>query len=126
MKRILNEHCHSQCESGLLLLSMPTGFGKTYNVLNFIYEHYEEFAAQERKILFVTNLKKNLQTVSNDINKLSQKIEKLIAAMDKPAKAKSAPTRAKSVKKAPVKKAKSAKKPVKTKSARKTSSKKKA
>ncbi len=60
MEKILNEYCHSQCEPGLLLLSMPTGFGKTYNVLNFIYEHYEEFAAQKRKILFVTNLKKNL------------------------------------------------------------------
>lgn len=60
MKKILNEYCHSQCEPGLLLLSMPTGFGKTYNVLNFIYEYYEEFAAQKKKILFVTNLKKNL------------------------------------------------------------------
>ncbi len=60
MEKILNEYCHSQCEPGLLLLSMPTGFGKTFNVLNFIYEYYEEFAAQERKILFVTNLKKNL------------------------------------------------------------------
>ena len=43
------------------------------------------------------NLKKNLQTVSNDINKLSQKIEKLIAAMDKPAKTK--PVKAKPAKK---------------------------
>ncbi|MBN2287049.1 MAG: DEAD/DEAH box helicase family protein, partial [Tissierellales bacterium] len=60
MEKILNEYCHSQCEPGLLLLSMPTGFGKTYKVLNFIYANYKEFAAQERKILFVTNLKKNL------------------------------------------------------------------
>lgn len=60
MEKILNEYCHSECKSGLLLLSMPTGFGKTHSVLNFIYEHYEEFAAQNRKILFITNLKKNL------------------------------------------------------------------
>ncbi len=45
---------------GLLLLSMPTGFGKTHNVLDFIYKHFRTFAASGRRILFVTNLKKNL------------------------------------------------------------------
>ena len=59
MKEILNEYC-TQPNHGLLLLSMPTGSGKTYNVLNFIYSNYKEFAAQSRKILFITNLKKNL------------------------------------------------------------------
>lgn len=59
MEQILNEYC-KQFNPGLLLLSMPTGSGKTYNVLNFIYSNYEEFAAQKRKILFITNLKKNL------------------------------------------------------------------
>ncbi|MEA5420850.1 hypothetical protein VB712_16595 [Spirulina sp. CCNP1310] len=60
MKKVLSEYCCGELKSGLLLLSMPTGFGKTHSVLNFIYEHYEEFAAQNRKILFITNLKKNL------------------------------------------------------------------
>lgn len=59
MEQILNEYC-KQFNPGLLLLSRPTGFGKTYTVLNFIYSNYEEFAAQNRKILFITNLKKNL------------------------------------------------------------------
>ncbi|OUL37248.1 hypothetical protein BV372_03225 [Nostoc sp. T09] len=59
MEKILKEYC-KQANSGLLLLSMPTGFGKTYNVLNFIYSNYQEFAAQHRKIIFITNLKKNL------------------------------------------------------------------
>jgi hypothetical protein len=59
MEQILNEYC-KQFNPGLLLLSMPTGSGKTYNVLNFIYSNYEDFAAQDRKILFITNLKKNL------------------------------------------------------------------
>ncbi|MCP2730602.1 hypothetical protein [Limnofasciculus baicalensis] len=59
MEKILNEYC-KQCHPGLLLLSMPTGFGKTYNVLNFIYSNYKEFAAENRKIFFITNLKKNL------------------------------------------------------------------
>jgi len=59
MEQILNEYC-KQINPGLLLLSRPTGSGKTYTVLNFIYSNYEEFAAQNIKILFITNLKKNL------------------------------------------------------------------
>ncbi len=59
MKEILNAYC-KQSNPGLLLLSMPTGSGKTYHVLEFIYSNYQEFAAQKRKILFITNLKKNL------------------------------------------------------------------
>jgi hypothetical protein len=59
MEDILNKYCQKS-RTGLLILSMPTGFGKTYNVLNFIYTHYQEFAQQKRKIIFITNLKKNL------------------------------------------------------------------
>ena len=59
MEHILNEYC-KQFNPGLLLLSMPTGSGKTYKVLNFIYSNYEEFTAKKRKIWFITNLKKNL------------------------------------------------------------------
>ncbi|SKB15264.1 conserved hypothetical protein [Planktothrix sp. PCC 11201] len=59
MQEILNQYCQ-QPNPGLLLLSMPTGFGKTHNVLNFIYSNYQEFANQNRKIIFITNLKKNL------------------------------------------------------------------
>jgi len=47
---------------------MPTGFGKTYNVFKFIYDNYKEFAAKNRKIIFLTNLKKNL--VFEDLEKL--------------------------------------------------------
>jgi hypothetical protein len=59
MQEILNKYCKPN-NHGLLLLSMPTGFGKTYNVLKFIYDNYHEFADQKRKIIFITNLKKNL------------------------------------------------------------------
>ncbi len=58
MQQILNKYCYQP--NGLLLLSMPTGSGKTYTVLDFIYAHYQDFAAKKRKILFITNLKKNL------------------------------------------------------------------
>jgi hypothetical protein len=59
MEEILNKHC-KESKTGLLLLSMPTGSGKTYNVLNFIYSNYKKFADGNRKIFFITNLKKNL------------------------------------------------------------------
>lgn len=60
MRELLEQHCLDEDANGLLLLSMPTGFGKTHTVLDFIYEHYHDYAAQKRKIFFVTNLKKNL------------------------------------------------------------------
>jgi len=59
MEELLHKYCQP-CNSGLLLLSLPTGFGKTYNVIKFIYSNYKEFADQKRKIIFITNLKKNL------------------------------------------------------------------
>lgn len=59
MEEILNDYC-KQSNPGLLLLSMPTGSGKTYNVIKFISSNYKEFASQKRKIIFITNLKKNL------------------------------------------------------------------
>jgi len=59
MEEILNKHC-KESNTGLLLLSMPTGSGKTYNVLNFIYSNYKKFADENKKIFFITNLKKNL------------------------------------------------------------------
>lgn len=60
MQEILEKHCLNENANGLLLLSMPTGFGKTHNVLDFICKHYKDFVAQNRRIFFVTNLKKNL------------------------------------------------------------------
>ncbi|KAB2946397.1 MAG: hypothetical protein OI860_00020 (plasmid) [Candidatus Methanoperedens sp.] len=60
MQEILEKHCLNENANGLLLLSMPTGFGKTHNVLDFIYKHYKDFVAHNRKIFFITNLKKNL------------------------------------------------------------------
>ena len=60
MQEILEQHCLEKDTTGLLLLSMPTGFGKTHNILDFIYKHYRDFAEQKRKIFFITNLKKNL------------------------------------------------------------------
>ncbi|PIY08589.1 MAG: hypothetical protein COZ18_11370 [Flexibacter sp. CG_4_10_14_3_um_filter_32_15] len=43
--------------SGLLLLDLPTGFGKTYSIMEFIYKTYRN---HDKNIIFLTNLKKNL------------------------------------------------------------------
>ncbi|MBF2058210.1 MAG: hypothetical protein IGQ45_13600 [Cyanobacterium sp. T60_A2020_053] len=59
LQSILAKYC-LEIRKGLLLLSMPTGFGKTYNVLEFIYQNYQQFKEDNRKIIFLTNLKKNL------------------------------------------------------------------
>jgi hypothetical protein len=58
MINILAKFCdNANTESGLLLVPMPTGFGKTYNVLQYIVENYDKI---EGKIFFTTTLKKNL------------------------------------------------------------------
>lgn len=44
----------------MLLFNPPTGSGKTYNVLNWIFSNYKEYCKDGRKIFFITNLKKNL------------------------------------------------------------------
>lgn len=60
MYTVIKNYCSNEIENGLLLLDMPTGFGKTYNVLKYIYEASMEAANAERKFFFVTTLKKNL------------------------------------------------------------------
>lgn len=46
-------------KNGLMLLSLPTGSGKTHNVINSIYDRIPSLA-QHQKVFFITNLKKNL------------------------------------------------------------------
>lgn len=58
MKEILKNHCNHS--NGLLLFSPPTGSGKTYNVLEWIYNNYKTYCTDGKKIFFITNLKKNL------------------------------------------------------------------
>ncbi|WP_430409819.1 hypothetical protein [Kordia sp.] len=58
MIEILENHCNEN--NGLLLFNPPTGSGKTHNVLTWIFENYKEYCKENRKIFFITNLKKNL------------------------------------------------------------------
>ena len=60
MYTAIKDYCSNGIENGLLLLDMPTGFGKTYNVLKYIYDASMEEANAKRKFFFVTTLKKNL------------------------------------------------------------------
>lgn len=59
MKQAIVNFCKSM-DTGLFLLDMPTGFGKTYSVLEFMVENYDVPEFKDKKIFFVTTLKKNL------------------------------------------------------------------
>ncbi|MBP5503966.1 MAG: DEAD/DEAH box helicase family protein [Bacteroidales bacterium] len=59
MIKLLERYClDKDNDTGLLLLDMPTGTGKTHSVLEFIKQYLKE--NKEKKIFFVTTLKKNL------------------------------------------------------------------
>ena len=59
MKDVISNFCKNK-ENGLFLLDMPTGFGKTYNVLEFIFENYNREEYKNTNFFFITTLKKNL------------------------------------------------------------------
>lgn len=59
MQKAIENFCEKR-KNGLFLLDMPTGFGKTYNVLEFIVENCEKPEYKDVKFFFVTTLKKNL------------------------------------------------------------------
>lgn len=61
LKNILTKYCdfENTDKTGLFLLDLPTGFGKTHNVFDYIHEIYDK--NPDKKILFITNLKKNLE-----------------------------------------------------------------
>ena len=66
MRELLNRYClNDKNDTGLLLLDMPTGTGKTYNVIQFIKDYLRE--NKEKKIFFVTTLKKNLDDPCKDL-----------------------------------------------------------
>ena len=71
MKDLLKRYClDNENDTGLLLLDMPTGSGKTHNVLLFIKDYLKQ--NHDKKIFFVTTLKKNLD---DPYNKLLKNLE---------------------------------------------------
>ncbi len=68
MQKLLHKFCFSDSKKGLMIVDMPTGTGKTHNTIEFIYKNYKKI---ENKIIFITNLKKNLP-----LNKLEEFFKK--------------------------------------------------
>ncbi len=59
MYKVIQRFCNDEYDNGLLLLDMPTGSGKTYSVLNYIFDAVQN-SDDKRRYFFITTLKKNL------------------------------------------------------------------
>ena len=58
MYQIIKTYCENENTSGLFLMDMPTGFGKTYSVLKYIFEACQLPENQDRRYFFITPLKR--------------------------------------------------------------------
>ena len=59
MYNVIKRYCENENTNGLMLLDMPTGSGKTYSVVKYIYDAVQD-PNIKRKFFFITTLKKNL------------------------------------------------------------------
>ena len=72
MYRAIKNYCDDQnITNGLFLIDMPTGFGKTHNVLDYIFETAMDDSRSQQKLFFITTLKKNLP--KDDLRKRFEK-----------------------------------------------------
>ncbi len=60
MYKIIERFAESDSSNGLMLVDMPTGSGKTYAAIKYIFDACRREENQKRKYIFVTTLKKNL------------------------------------------------------------------
>lgn len=60
MYTAIKTFCENGKTNGLFLMDMPTGFGKTYSVIKYIYDASMDEVNKDKKFFFVTTLKKNL------------------------------------------------------------------
>ena len=58
MYKVIKTYCENNLANGLFLLDMPTGFGKTHSVLEYIFNACME--NKYHRFFFITPLKKNL------------------------------------------------------------------
>ena len=66
MREVIKNFCEdTKISKGLFLIDMPTGTGKTYEVIHYIKELMEKYP--QKKIFFVTTLKKNLDAPYEDL-----------------------------------------------------------
>lgn len=69
----IKDFCENGKNSGLLLVDMPTGSGKTHAVMEYICQEYDKECNKDKKFIFITTLKKNLPTKEE----LGEKLKKL-------------------------------------------------
>ena len=60
MYNVIKDYCENEKKNGLFLMDLPTGFGKTHNVIQYIFEASQKSENDDKKYFFITNLKKNL------------------------------------------------------------------
>ena len=58
---VIRQYCENEdVSNGLFLVDLPTGFGKTHAVLDYIFDAVCDKRFEDKKIFFITTLKKNL------------------------------------------------------------------
>ena len=60
MLDVIKNYCENEKTNGLFLMDLPTGFGKTHNVIQYIFDASIKPENKDKKYFFITNLKKNL------------------------------------------------------------------
>ena len=60
MYNIIKNYVENEATNGLILIDMPTGSGKTYSAIEYIFDACSNENNKSRKYIFVTTLKKNL------------------------------------------------------------------
>ncbi len=60
MYSVIKDYCENEKKNGLFLMDLPTGFGKTHNVIQYIFDAACDEKNKDKKFFFITNLKKNL------------------------------------------------------------------
>lgn len=60
MLQMIKQFCENDKQNGLLLVDMPTGAGKTHNVLDFLYQAACDPKYEGKRFLFITTMKRNL------------------------------------------------------------------
>ena len=65
MQSLLDRFTSPDNPNNVLLIPLPTGVGKTYNVMSFVADLIN--SGDERKVFYVTPLKKNLKSAKRDL-----------------------------------------------------------
>lgn len=74
MYNIIKNYVENEHTNGLVLVDMPTGSGKTYSAIEYIFDACLDEKNKTRKYIFVTTLKKNLPY--EDLRERFEKVEK--------------------------------------------------